>query len=83
MNSKLKRKNFKFDVSLNDIRLNDRTAARTLTLLSIKELHVRFSAKFNSAEMIRATRVPLEHAFKKFIKTGMSDVYEAVVPEDE
>ena len=83
MNSNLKRKDFKTEVSQNDVRLNDRTIAWALTLLSARKLHLRYFIEFNNASMIRAIRVSLKHVYKKFMKTEIVNVYENVISEEE
>jgi hypothetical protein len=47
-----------------------------------KELHERYPAEFDSAGMIRATRVPLGHAYKKKMLVGDVDIDGKVVTEE-
>ena len=75
------KQNFAEKVPTSGVRLDDRTAAIALLTMTNKALHDCFPAEFDNAGMIRATRVPLGHAYKKWIEQGLEDVDGNVVTE--
>ena len=56
------------------VRLDDLTASMVLEHYSQRILHARWPAEFDSKGMIRATRVPLGRAAKRWVKRGERDV---------
>lgn len=56
------------------VRVDDLTASKVLLHYSQRTLHTRWPAEFDLKGMIRATRVPLGRAAKRWVKRGERDV---------
>ena len=81
MNLTVTTKNFATIVPTSGIRLDDRTAGVALRCLSMKDLHAQYPAEFDTAGMIRASRVPLGHCYKKWFEAGKVDIDGNVLTE--
>lgn len=66
--------NFHEKVPRSGVRLDDRIAGIALELCTAKELAANWPAEFDKAGMIRATRMPLGHAYKLKVEEGEEDV---------
>ena len=56
------------------VRVDDLTASKLLSRYGRKTLHTRWPAEFDQQGMIRATRVPLGRAAKRWVNRGERDV---------
>ena len=74
--------NFNDKVPTEGVRLDDRTAAIALLTQTGKTLARYWPADFDQAGMVRATRVPLGHAYKLLVKAGEQDFDGNIVAED-
>ncbi|KAL9102859.1 MAG: hypothetical protein Q9163_002040 [Psora crenata] len=65
------------------VRLDDSTVAKVMIKYGRKTLHNNWPAEFDVAGMVRATRVPLGYAAKKWVKKGDTDVDGNIVAPDK
>ncbi len=64
------------------VRVDDLTASKVLSHFDHKTLHTRWPAEFDLKGMIRATRVPLGRAAKRWINRGERDVDGTLVEKE-
>ena len=64
------------------VRLDDLTASKVLRHFDRKTLHARWPTEFDLKGMIRATRVPLGRAAKRWVYDGERDVEGRLVEEE-
>lgn len=82
MDHTVSKENFEAKVPKEGVRLDDRTVAIALLTQSKKALASNWPADFDKAGMVRATRVPLGHAYKLLMKVGDKDIDGKVLTKD-
>ncbi len=65
------------------VRLDDLTISKVLSVFSQKKLSQAWPAEFDTKGMVRATRIPLGNAAKRWVDVGESDVDGVVVRAGE
>jgi len=71
------------EIPTSGVRIDDLTISRVINTMKASALHRNWPADLNKAGMIRATRVPLGHAAKIYMKEGEVDIDEKVVKKNE